>query len=267
MQQEEQDMITTILSAETAGAWEGQAGYTLAPDVVLLLIQDGTARLLDLGGNFYAISAMGALMLHETLRWGAATAVHRIVVEYNVAVQQVQHDLRVFLDDLQQKRLISRLERSPRQDARTSIATSFVLLPTLRCLHAWTVSVKTRAWSLMTLAYIAVRLFGWPRTLAAWQHYYHAYTAPGEPVNTERVAKAIDGAVRAVAASHPFDVRCKERALCCWGLLRSAGFPAKLVLGVALFPLGSHCWCRLGSLVLSDDEERCEQFTPVLSYE
>src|SRR5215471_342899 len=90
-----QAMITTVVSAETA-AMQERTDYVLAPDVILLLVKDGTARLLDLWGNFYAISATGATMLFETLRQGTVAAAHKIAVQYNVDIYQVRRDLQVF---------------------------------------------------------------------------------------------------------------------------------------------------------------------------
>jgi len=50
-------------------------------------------------------------------------------------------------------------------------------------------------------------------------------------------------------------------------LLRSAGVPAKLVVGLDLYPLAGHCWCEVGQHAFSDFPDRCESFTPVIRYE
>lgn len=84
---------------------------------------------------------------------------------------------------------------------------------------------------------------------------------------SEKIIEAIDEKVRTIAAKHLLNIGCKERALCCWTLIRSYGLPVKLVLGVDLFPLASHCWCEFGSEILTDYSDRCERFTPILSYE
>src|SRR5215831_9215666 len=111
-----------------------------------------------------------------------------------------------------------------------------------------------------------IGLFGWPKTIASWHYYLQKYVPSSTVTESEQSAKDIDKVVRTVAARHLLHVECKERALSCWWLLYSAGFAAKLVLGVNLFPLECHCWCEVGQFVLSDDQDRCEQFTPVLSY-
>jgi hypothetical protein len=260
-------MITAVVSAETAAVQGGSPDYVLTPDVILLLVRDGTARLLDLWGNFYALSATGATMLFETLRHGTTAAAQKIAAQYNVDIHQVQRDLQAFLEGLERERLLHRPGLSPTHHKPKSITSFLALMLVLRGIHAWMPSVKARARALLMLAYISIRVFGWPRTLTVWQYFYHQRPIRHDVREIEQTARAIDGAVRAVAADHPLPIACKERALCCWALLRFEGLPAKLLLGVDLFPFSSHCWCQLGSLVLSDDEDRCQRFTAVVSYE
>jgi len=70
-------MIESIIHAESDLT---NSDYRLAPDVILLHVQDGSARLLDLGGIFYTISQTAAQMLDETLKVGTATACLRITI-------------------------------------------------------------------------------------------------------------------------------------------------------------------------------------------
>jgi Transglutaminase-like superfamily len=261
-------MIESILHAE---ADLTKSDYRLAPHVLFLRIQDGSARLLDLGGNFYAISQTGAQMLYETLMVGTATAAVRIATEYHADLSHVQNDLHIFLHDLEEKQLISHTQRPQGVFQNQNILPLLVLMPLLRCISACPFSLERKTWALLMLASVAVRLFGWPKTIASWRYSLgqaqgHAPTPSGATAELEQSAKDIDKVVRNVAARHPFHVECKERALSCWWLLCSTGFSAQLVLGVSLFPLECHCWCEAGQFVLSDDQDRCEQFTPVLSY-
>src|SRR5215467_9761909 len=124
-------MIQSILWAE-AGGTEGD--YRLAPDVLFLRIQDGSARLLDLGGNFYALSPMGAQMLYETLQKGTAAAAIRIATEYHAEISFVQSDLHAFLRDLEKKRLISRTQRCRRVFQSKHILSLVVLTPLFRAI-------------------------------------------------------------------------------------------------------------------------------------
>jgi hypothetical protein len=78
----------------------------LAPDVILVTIKDGSARLLDMAGGLYAVPAVGARLLQETLMNGHAAAAARIAEDYGVAHEQVQNDLAVFLRDLETQGLL-----------------------------------------------------------------------------------------------------------------------------------------------------------------
>src|SRR5262249_15885438 len=154
----------------------------------------------------------------------------------------------------------------PRGGTVKRLLANFFIRSTLQCLYSWPVSLKWKAKTVMGLAYVAIRLFGWPATMAAWQRYHQKCSPrPGAP-RSHAAAQAADEAIRDAAGRHIFNVECKERALGCWSLLREQGFSAKLLLGIDFFPFASHCWCELGPLVLTDYEDRCERFTPVLTY-
>ena len=80
--------------------------YSLPPDVILVTVRDGSARLLDMAGGFHAVPAVGARMLQETLANGASAAAIRIAEDYGVAREQVQRDLAAFLRDLEKQGLL-----------------------------------------------------------------------------------------------------------------------------------------------------------------
>src|SRR5690242_10461236 len=98
-------MIQSVLSAESDAIGND---YLLQPNVIFLLIKDGSARLLDLEGNFYTISQVGAEMLAETLRFGTATAAEHIATKYSAELSSVQNDLYGLLHTLEGQRLIHR---------------------------------------------------------------------------------------------------------------------------------------------------------------
>jgi hypothetical protein len=258
-------MIKSILRAE---ADLTNRDYHLAPNVLFLRIQDGSARLLDLGRNFYAISQTGAQMLYETLTVGTTTAAVHIATEYRTELSHVQNDLHAFLYDLEEKRLISCSQQAHWHGGHKgwafTMARPYMLL--LRCISVCPVSLERKTRAILTLAAVSIRLFGWPKTIASWRYYLQKHASGNATTELEQSAQDIDNVVRNVAAHHLLHVECKERALSCWWLLCSAGFSAQLVVGVSLFPLESHCWCEVGQFVLSDDQDRCQQFTPVLSY-
>jgi hypothetical protein len=252
---------------ETSGPAPAEPDYALAPDVILLPLHDGTARLLDLGGSFYAVPAVGAGMLRDTLDLGTAAAVRRAAEQYDVDVRQVQADLDTFLRRLEKEGLIRpRLARRGLRRSTTALAL-LILAPALFFAHRARPGPRARAAALLTLARLSFRLFGWSRTVAAWQ-WCHPRGVESPPANEwEATVRAIDEAVRQAAAGHALEVECKERSLCCWALARRAGVPAALVVGVALFPLAGHCWCESGPWMLGDDRDRCEAYTPVARYQ
>jgi hypothetical protein len=260
-------MIRAILSSETPDRPGHTGEYTLGPDVILVLVHDGTARLLDMDGRFYAVSAIGAEMLQESLEQDSEAAVNKMVAQYGEGAQRVRRDLADFLQQLEKRRLIKRRGSIGRRRALYPPLPFVVLAPSFRFIQHNVHSLKAKAWSLLTLARFSFYLFGWARTIAAWQQYYHNLSYSGSAPHAEETAKAVDEVVRTMAAQHLFDMGCKERSLCCWALLRSAGLPATVVLGINLFPLASHCWCESSSLTLSDYQDQCEKFTPVMRYE
>jgi hypothetical protein len=238
--------------------------YILGRDVLLVPATDGSARLLDLGGEFYAIGQVGATMLAETLARGPQAAALAIAERFGVAIDRVESDLQLFLKQLQDKGL---LQRGPAPAARRGgkVLPYVVILFTLRILQHGVRSLRVKAWILLALARLCFSVFGWTRTVAALQRCLPAANAAVTPEQHGAVTM-VDQAVRRAAAGHLLRVECKERALGCWALLRSSGVAADLVIGIHLFPLTGHCWCEAGPWTLSDDQARCDGYQPVLRY-
>jgi hypothetical protein len=252
--------LTIFTPAPTAAA-----EYALAPDVLLVLVRDGTARLLDLGGRFYAIPAVGARMLCAALEAGPSAAAARIADEYGIDPDRARTDLAAWLGQLRRQGLIlGRTDRRRRRGgwlSRLLLRTAFRLI---RCLP----SPTGRARRFLTLTRVCFALFGWAGTVALWQRCLPRPRAEGrvDPETAEATIRAVDEAVRAASARHVVRMACKERGMCGWAMLRCAGVPAELVVAIDLFPLAGHCWCEAGGLPLGDDPGRCSQFTPVVRY-
>jgi hypothetical protein len=264
-QPERKETMTALMSLAMPASGCDKTEYTLAPNVILVFVRDGTARLLDMGGNFYAVPAIGAQMLRATLEHGTAAAVRQVAARYDVACQQVEADLKAFCDRLQRQGII--LGSRSRQRKRGTGWSRFVLSPAFRWVNGCLRAQETKAKVLLGLARLSFAVWGWERTLGTWQAYFDRCERPGRPGEWEKTVHTIDRAVRDAAAKHIFKVECKERALCCWALLRSAGLPASVVVGIDLFPLAGHCWCESGPYTLSDEPDRCAEFTPVARYE
>lgn len=255
-------MIEHILTAETSGPVAGNARYRLMSDVAVLLLEDRSARVLNLNGNFYALSETAAGFLDELLQTDPDTATRRMAERYQADARRIRQDLESCVQTFLQTGVIRPAHRpQPDREPRTAI----VLVGLLRMVHRPRSNPETQAWRLLLLAYIAVRRWGWPATVRCWQRFYRGREGDALANQPEWIDR-VESAVRSATARHLLPVACKERALCGWGLLRAHGLPAKLVLGVELFPLASHCWCQLGERVVGDLPERCARFTPVTSY-
>jgi hypothetical protein len=125
---------------------------------------------------------------------------------------------------------------------------------------------RRRAWGLLALAYLSIAAFGWSATVRTWQQHYAQAPLRGYTAAQDGQAARLDAVVRTAAAEHLLNIDCKERALVCWALLRAEGIPVEIVIGVALFPFSSHCWCELAGTMLSDFTDRCQRFTAVQRY-
>jgi hypothetical protein len=253
----------TVVDGNRSASKHG--AYALAEDILYLLVGDGTGRLLNLDGDFFAVSAEGAAMLCEILHCNVEEASRRIADVYAVDVAQIRTDLRAFLRELEIKGLIVRPNRTKCFARCMRAITGIAIMAWLQLTAVLPMTLRFRAWLLLASAYLSVRLFGFGSMIAVWQRSSPTRSAPSEE-HRDRIAKDIADRVRGVAARHPFHLACKEQALCCWWLTRRHGLPVELVLGVDLFPFATHCWCQLGSVILSDDCKRCECFAPVIIF-
>ncbi|MEV5747245.1 lasso peptide biosynthesis B2 protein [Actinoallomurus sp. NPDC052308] len=241
--------------------------YRLSPNVVLLRLPDGTGQLLDLGGQFYALSNTAVEMLHDVLDGGSALAAEKSAVSYSAPLSVVHRDLDAFLRDLMDRGLICSLNEIPEPAGGRSAILSRIVLILLWLVQTRTRSVKTRMTALMTLSYVSVRVLGWSQAVATWQACRRQGPAPAGAACSDhrRLADFIRETNRRLRARHPLPLDCKDQALCSWALLRDQGLRPTLVVGVA-YPVAFHCWCELDGFIVSDDEDICRRHTPVARY-
>jgi hypothetical protein len=254
-------------SLVTPPAEQHENNFVLAPDVLMVPIQDGRVCLLDMGRKYYALPALGAEMLTRTMEGGIAAAVAPIADRYGVDPQRVHADLTALLSELCDQGLIRpKSARESGFDPGTRLG-RLLLRPLLVLIYLIWHSWDARATALLTLAYLSFRLLGWVRTIAVWRACFQPHSNSRTGEERQHLLEAMDEAVRRSASSHFLAVNCKERGLCCWALGRAAGFPAAMVIGINPFPLAGHCWCEADGQILSDDLEHCENFVPVIRYE
>jgi Transglutaminase-like superfamily len=235
----------------------------LKSGVILMPVEDGSARLLDLGGRFYAVSAIAAEMIGTAVRHGPRAAAAMVAARYGVGMDRTRQDMMSLVGFLQQQRLLK-----CKEPGRTgSLLTSMLLAPMLFLVLRSPIALEPKAWLLLGLAKLSFRLFGWTRTVATWRRHSRPVGGLVRDTAEPDTIMAVDRAVRAAASRQLLTVECKERALCCWALLQASGISASLVVGINLFPLEGHCWCEAIHQLLSDYPDRCATFSPVVRYQ
>lgn len=213
---------------------------------VTLIVQDEMARLLDVqGGNIYALDLPGTRMLLAALEGGSEAMVRAVAEDYQAPEGQVRDDWVALLEEFHKAGLAEPLRLRPPGRG----------LPGLMSV-----------WLGLTLAWTCFWLLGWERTLRLCRGFGPANIPPA-PDDHDKVIAAVDGLVRRTASWHPLNPQCKERALVSWFLLRQMGLPARLLVGVALYPFEAHAWAECAGRVVGDDRARCEQFARVAAYE
>jgi Transglutaminase-like superfamily/Coenzyme PQQ synthesis protein D (PqqD) len=240
--------------------------YRLAPDVVFIPLEGGTAQLIDLDGSFFSLSQTAALMLKATLDVGEAEAARQIATEYDVDPRAVCVDLRGLLRTLGERGLIQRGDDHPRRFGLRRAAASLVSYPAVM-IAALISSPRLKALVLLAFARLSFALAGWARTMEAWQkHMVSPLDVSSTAHERQQLVDTIESAIR--FSAHAWRaISCKERALGCWFMLRSAGVPARLVMGVRLSPFAAHCWCEVDERVLTDAPDDSQAYTPMICYD
>src|SRR4029077_12784205 len=157
-------------------------------------------------------------------------ACSRVADRFEVEAGQVRPDTETLLSGLVGRGMMT----SPTHTSHRRIGTSVVrrtIAPVLAvCALAPHRGLAVKAWTLLAVAFFAIRLFGWPRTAEAWlRAAAHRRTKAAHGDGT--AIGSIERAVASAIARYPVEVSCKERALCCHALAAAAGIASKVVLG------------------------------------
>src|SRR5436189_4669637 len=86
-------MIKSIVRPMDRRCFIAVSDYELGSDTVFVLLDDGSARLLDLGGSFYALSPIAAVMVLDLLQSDTRSTVDRLCSRFDVGRLQVESDL------------------------------------------------------------------------------------------------------------------------------------------------------------------------------
>jgi hypothetical protein len=262
----EQSASATIRSVLTPAEGPVSDGrWRLSDDAILLIVHDGSARLIDLAGNVCAVTESGAAMLTAALRDGVEPACRALASRYGVDAERIHADMETFFLGLEAQDLLVK-PRAVRRRSPVKRAVSWMFYPfVLLCARRPRRWMRAKAWSLIVLAFAATRMLNWTEAVRVWDRAGSRLIK--NAVADHHILAAIDSVVTEVIARHPLTVGCKERALCCWVLARAGGKPARIQLGVDLFPFGLHCWCEHESQIVADRYEgRCDRYTPILVY-
>lgn len=254
-------MQIEVITGSSMGSGDAPDAVALGPHAALVLDPAGASAVLDMAGNFYGVSALGAALLKGALRFGREATARAAARRFGIPEERAAADLDRLIGDLSARGVLRRGDDAGtgRSDGGARIAAGL-----LAGIFRLTGSAALRARAALLFARLSFALFGWRPTIDAWRARFPE--AEGARRVDPAEARAIDGAVRASAARNWMGADCKERALACFTMARAAGLPASLHIGVALYPLGGHCWARIGDIVVSDDAERCNRFLPVFRY-
>jgi hypothetical protein len=241
--------------------------YRLGPDVLVLVIDDGTGRVMDLGGAHFAITESATSILLGTLRDGADRACRSMAATTGAPLERVRVDAGALLGELDDARILLYGGQTPDAASRRDRLTESTARAALRRWLGRGRGTESTAWRLIALAWATTHALGWASTVRWWRDEVEAAVARHDGQQGPGV-DAITAATASVVARHPLPVACKERALCAYTLTRQAGLPARLVLGASVFPFASHVWCESEGRVVGDRlEDGCDQFDPVLTYD
>ena len=241
--------------------------YRLAADVVVVPVADGSARVLDLKGKFFALSQVAAQMLCETIEHGPELAAQHIASRWGIELPRAKADLDAFQTQLlHQGLLIPTGQTDARPGLRVRLGSLIIAaLIGFTCLSRRT--LRRRAIGLLTLANLSCKWLGWVPTVQLWQRAFPKAPNLLEGEAAEAASQTVDAAVRQALADSTFSHACKERGLTSWAIARLHGLAPTLTLGVSLCPVHGHCWARLGDTFLGDETERCAQYQVVKTYQ
>ncbi len=245
------------------GGPKARGDVRLKPDVILFAADDGSARLVDLDGEVYALPDVAAAMLTLTLASGPQSAAVQIARDFGAPLDRVSPDLDALLDDLSRKDLIDMPQRHSRRRRMRHALAATIATPILRGMAHLDLARRGRLIVLLFLARASIALFGFGSSIAAWGGAaIKSRKACGLP---QGGLAQIDEAVREASSRLP-GLACKERALTCWFALCVLGVPADLIVGFQLFPIGGHAWCEVDGQILTDTYEHCRHYREIARF-
>ena len=242
--------------------------FCLTSDVVELADEDGSLRLINLGRDSIALDSYSATLLRHILQHGINTTVIMLSRTYGIEEDRAEADVRDFIRDLTKRGFVESDSPMPR-DSRAARIRKHALLRCVTwmlCRIAKRRNMTRQVWWSLAVARAAAKLCGWQATVEAFQRAFFPAMLIGEP-SQRLTSESIDSMVREVAATFPFIVECKERALSCYAQCRLRGVSAELIVGFSTCPFEGHAWVETSDgTIISDHAEHCQTWQPVIRY-
>ena len=239
--------------------------YTLRKDVVWLTAEDGSSRLFDMNDVSYGLNELATRMLAALTAGSRQQAIEAITSEFQIERAVADADMQLLIDKLAGLQLIVRADaRSESSTPPSNRLMRGVMFPALKAVGKIS-NLRVEAFLTMSLIRLFLAMRGLPECAAALEQAARRLGSKDQPVR-DRTVEEVEAAVAATVMNHPSKMACKERALCCWFMLKRRRAAAEVVVGVTLSPVTGHCWCESGNRIIADTVERCSNFTPIWRY-
>ena len=243
---------------------ERRGDYALAEDVVWLTAEDGSSRLFEMNNFSYGLNETATRMLTGVTKGSLDDAVEMLADEFQIERAMIRADITLLVDQLLNSKLIT----ANRRATNTGNTISHYLISGIYySIFRWIISkfknAKTEAFTTLTAVRICLQHAGLSETVAILERCLPACARTIDRRTADHALDEVESSVEASVHGHALEMACKERALCCWFMLRRRGIPAQVVVGVTLSPVFGHSWCQSGTRIVADTMERCGDFTPI----
>ena len=214
----------------------------------------GGKVLLDLrSGKYFALNAVGSLLWEEIAAGASRDAILERLAERfpEVPAERLGRDADALLAQLQARGLLR--SASPERDAAPPQTTAAPAEPPAavepetaadpRGSLFWALA----AWLGLLVSDVVLKILGFSR-FHAMVRRIRTRPVHARPAAAQRIVRSVDRA----SAFYFKRAWCLQRSVVTVALLRLAGFPARLVIGVQRVPFAAHAWVELDGRVAND---------------
>jgi hypothetical protein len=236
----------------------------LREHVFFVVVPDGTGRLLNLNGSFYALDATGTKLLHHALMFPGPVAVSRLAALLRVDARIVADDLELLVGELQRRQLVAKSHEIETGRRGASCWKLAVMRVALTLLGYTGRSLEMSVAASMFLAFCAVRSIGLGSVAqACYEWAATSRTVRCDDGAKEYVCDSLRRALRARTAKGWLSYSCKERAVAGFVAGRLHGVVGSMVLAIDIHPFRAHLWFESHGAIISDQGTLRTKFEPV----